>query len=922
VFSFLILKRLQHIFCFVLVVGVLSKAEVFGEEQQDYFAITDDEKIAVLSKAEEALKWIRALPDDTLKGMPHEILRTKITPIELIQAATLLHEQKKVETSIKLREILSLLIPSSYECFEIEERIGTEILDAFKNDAEIPQAKIGSGWEGVGLSSSDFIKKGAEKFLRDDLTAAEKIATLNSPKTPIEIMKAVELLTTTGRPALTRYYLKRFIDAKSTPKDCAEIVEQVGMARLMQISVERKFAPRGSVAVSFILQEAQKYWKDANIVAKATDNLTIKFDQQRQNDQRLSLDKFNPPIILPESLKTLNTIWNGEQIAATQLLTKLANVENADEADAIIAALLSIGGDIKESLAVSLNSNNPILLRNAIRGLEISISHEETFLLYPIAFSQKENIPDEIKNKAYNIILSKTGNANKKNIRNDIKQNAILTLYNRARDYYSRNRHLRANEDGNIRFWNWNDNKACAEYIQLRLPDAYRLFAHRYAKLAYEIADEGIADFDLVCRFYVAVLFEYIAYVNGIDNPLDLDSSGLIGVVSKLPLAQLDRIILDAIKEEHFEIARVAVMIWARIGNTQSFANFANNQPHPLIHAVSAADRRLRFAALETIMKLNPKTPYQGSSRVTDALVWFARADGQKTVVVVHPKLAEASRFAGYFVPLGYDNELASTCKKGLMLAAESPDVELVVVDSTFRDLAVSEFVSILRKDNRTHNIPVAIYRGEPQKKPKVFQDNTNIIELQLMQKTDQLQPNAPFVTSLSQTYPRPTNDTTTKMIEADLLRKTSTTVVPIEVRIEQAKKSLNWIKQTITTPPNTRKIYHYENADELVLRAINSANHTIEGLEIATEIKSATMQLAIFNTAANATLPITIRQKAAQLFEISIKKHGIMLRGKQILTLYDRYNASEFETEESQNLLSKIIDIIEEKATTQKPRK
>jgi hypothetical protein len=320
-------------------------------------------------------------------------------------------------------------------------------------------------------------------------------------------------------------------------------------------------------------------------------------------------------------------------------------------------------------------------------------------------------------------------------------------------------------------------------------------------------------------------------------------------------------------------------------------------------------------------MQLNPSVPYQGSSFVSDMLVWFARAEGQKTVVIVHPKFSEASRFAGYFIPIGYASELAVTCRKGFLLAAETPDVELVVVDSFVHDQSVSEFVRVLRKDNRTYNIPVAIYSGEPQRKPKIYQANQNAIELQLMQQTDRIQPNASFVTSLSQTYTRPDNDAATQLIEADLMRKTSTIIVPTEIRIDQAKKSLKWIKQTIIDAQIKQKIYHYENINELVLRAIHSTTHITEGLEIATEIKSATMQLAIFNTAADATLPITIRQQAANFFETSIKKHGILIRGKQILTLYDRYNSSEFETKDSQDLLSKIIDIIEEKAIKQNPK-
>ncbi|MDR2762998.1 MAG: hypothetical protein LBB88_10375 [Planctomycetaceae bacterium] len=928
---FLSFNRQNFLFCrivFFCLLIIVTKNSIADEtdkfDSEDLFAHTSAEKVVVLSKAEETLKWVTSLSNDEIATTPAEIFRTKISPIELMQAAAMLREQNKLNTSIKLREILSYLNPTSAECFDIEARLGDAVLDAFKNDAELPQVKSGGngGWNGVGLTSSDFIRKGAELFLQRDLTAAEKIATMNSQKSPLDLMKTIDLLASTGRPALARHYMKQFLDTKNTPEQCAEIIDNIGMKRLMQIAVNKKFMPRGEELANLILREAKKHWRDPNVIAKAADNLTIKFDKRNFGNERLSLDNFTPPVILPESLKTLQTIWKGENVSAAQLLTKLAVVGEQKQADEIIAALLSIGGDVKESLAVSLNSDNPILLKNAIRGLNAAISRDEIFLLFPIAFSKKKTTPDEIKNEAYNIILSKLNIRNKNNIRNDIQKKSVQVLYNRARDYYSRNRHLRADEDGNIRFWNWNEQKSCAEYIQLSLPDAYRLFAFRYATYAYKIADERGIDFDLVRRFYISALFEYVFFINGFDNPLDVDSNGLVGVVSSIPLVQLDRIMLDAISEEHFEVAIVAALIWGRVGNVKSFLSSAEGQPHPLIRAVSASDRRLRFTALETVMKLNPTSSYQGSSLVTDAIVWFSRADGEKKIVVVHPQLSEASRFAGFFVPLGYSAELASTCRKGFILATESPDVELVIVDAAHNFQEVSEFVRLLRKDNRTYNIPVAIFNEEPRRNPKIFQGNPNTMELKSMQQADRLSLFAPFSSSLSQSYSRPTSDATAQFIEADLLQKTGTIFVPSEIRVEQSRIALKWIKQTIIAAKDGRKIYHYENLENLVSRAVHSSQNAVEGLEIAAEIRSATMQSTIYNIAADATLPIEIRQKAAKLFETSIEKHGILLRGKQIQYLYDRYNASESEIKESQDLLSRIIDVVEDNASRKRNKK
>ncbi|MDR1923373.1 MAG: hypothetical protein LBQ66_03270, partial [Planctomycetaceae bacterium] len=887
------------------------------------FAFTDAEKIIVLEKCEAFLKWIRTMSPEILDGTPTHTLRSKISPIELIQGAAILQEQNKKNVSVKLREQLSLLYPTMEECFDIEDRIGAAVLESFRQDTEQPQAKVGGdgGWSGAGLNSADFIQKGAAKFLNEGLNAAEKIAIMNQPTTAIDLMNAIDLLTSTGRPSFTRYYLRKFLKADKTPADCAAIVDKFGTARLMQISLAKSFAPIGADAVNQIFIEAKKHWRNRDIIAKAADNLTIKLDPRYLGTEHLSLDKFHPPLILPDSLKNLQTLWQGEEISALQLLDKLGETEDEERVEAIVAALLSIGGDIKELLAVSLRTKNKVLLKNAIHGLKQTITRDELFLLYQIAFAKSADIPNELKTDTYNFITSQLGkNAIKS--KKEFHAIAVRTLYQRARDYYSRNRNLRAEPDGSIRFWNWDETTGKPAYIQLRIPDAYRLFANRYAALAYEIAEAGGRDlrtggidFEAVRRFYLVTLFEQILFANGLDSPLDLDGSGLLGAVSSVPLEQIEQVILDAIDDEHYEAARVAVLLFARKGNTASLTNYSGrHRQHPLITAVGSGDSRLRFAALEVVMGFSPAVHYQGSSRVVDALVWFSRGEGQRRVVVAHPKRAEASRLSGYFISLGYGVELALTGREAFMLAADSPDVELVVIDEICRSPAVFEFAQMMRRDCRTHNIPIAILGGVPQKTPRIVPNEPNITTLDFMQRVDRLRAAEPLRNSISQTYPRPTDDYGAEWIEADLLHKTSTTPVPQEIRLEQASKSLKWIKKILADAEAGRKIYQVENAQELVMRGIQSNQHLNDAISIAAEIKSSNIQAAIYDVVADGTLPFEARQNAADAFGESVKKHGILLRGKQVLHIYNRYNASESEPKESQELLNRIIDIIEEK--------
>ena len=77
--------------------------------------------------------------------------------------------------------------------------------------------------------------------------------------------------------------------------------------------------------------------------------------------------------------------------------------------------------------------------------------------------------------------------------------------------------------------------------------------------------------------------------------------------------------------------------------------------------------------------------------------------------------------------------------------------------------------------------------------------------------------------------------------------------------------------------------------------------------------VRSPVLQWAIYEKAANAIYPMWVRELAGAAFEESIERFGVLLRGPQIQRMYDRYNASEFEPTESQELLGRLIDAVVE---------
>lgn len=869
-----------------------------GNQQDDYvaspFAVTPEEKEQLLTKAENALRWFRSLGRTERAENPSEEFRKHISPMELMQAAAILKDLKQVDMSRMIREMLPYCQPSSSECFEIEERLGDEVLKSFQEEKEFLTGEN-------TIDATNRIKQGAETFLKEELNPAEKFALLDPPETPEQLMKTVDLLATSGRPVLVRYYLRRFLNTEMEPKDYADIVQKIGSQRLMQIAGNKHFDPQGAEAVAKIFEEAKKYWQAPDTVSEALDGLDLKSLAKSGQSGQLA----------PESLESLQALWRGGRVSIKQLLDKLAQTDDENEANDLLAALLSSGEDVKEALSESLRSENPRLLKNAANGLTTALSTQEMFLLYPLLYSKSSAVSDELRKKIGTCISQKLG-------RKPSATEAVATLYGRAVDYCNRNRSLKVDSDGYVRFWNWSEDEKKANYIRMTVPAAYRLFAYRYALQAWRISPEGSPEHDAVRRLYLMTLFDRTAHLNGLDEPLDPENGSLKDELDDLKISDLEQILDQAIEKEHYGAAKVAAtLIGKQIADEENPArkllNSKEGKPRSIVRAVACPDRRVRFAALESIMSVKPDSPYPGSSFVAEALDWFSRADGRRILIAAHPKYSEAAKSAGHFIGLGYQNDLVANGKEAMQKAASSPDVEMMLVDMKCTGPTVPILVQEMRKDSRTHHIPIAIQSDDP----KVLDAAPNLQTTQAlpsMERFDRLNPGNSLASSLSQIYPTVRSDDQAKWIEQDLLRKTGAEPIPPAIRLEQAKKSLQWLEEIVKASQEGKKVYHFENFDNIIQDALSSDFRLEQGLKLAAVVPSGAIQSAIYELIADSLYPMELREKAFECFKQSIDRFGVLIRGKQAQRLYDRYNASEHEPQETQELLGKTIDLIESK--------
>jgi CheY-like chemotaxis protein len=381
----------------------------------------------------------------------------------------------------------------------------------------------------------------------------------------------------------------------------------------------------------------------------------------------------------------------------------------------------------------------------------------------------------------------------------------------------------------------------------------------------------------------------------------------------------MEQLLQMCLEKERVSAADAVVYRLGQIGNADLLKS-TNGKPRTLVQAVVSKDRGVRFSALEAIMNINSAKPFAGSSLVAETLVWFSKSEGQSVMLSGHPQMATANQTASLFLGLGYQTDVATTCRELFERAAASPDVEVVFVDARTSQPPVGEFVQRMQQDARTAEIPIAILgetadrRGDGRRQTA---DGSKGATALLM----------------SAVYPRLASEESARWVRDDLLEKTRSTHHPLfgekglcnwesarawarfsTTRLERAKQALGWLRKIKETERETgQKIYHFDDFDSVVLDALHSERRVKEGLDLAAVVKSPVLQSAIYDLAAQAIYPMEIRDYAGDAFIKSVQTFGILLRGEQIQRLYDRYNRSESESKESQELLGRILDAVEQ---------
>ncbi|MDO5553111.1 MAG: hypothetical protein Q4G68_05070 [Planctomycetia bacterium] len=694
-----------------------------------------------------------------------------------------------------------------------------------------------------------------EEFYKT-ITAAESAVLTPQPTSGPDLFVAGAMIARVGRPHFAKFFLEKSMTAEGTPVDFANAVNKLGSERVFFLVNHPVLKELGSQAADHALEQANLYWQSDEFLSDALRRSEIGTQESRAAG--------------------LLDLRKGGVKAISYLLREMAG-SDASRRESLLASLRFLGAGAVDSLLLHIKSrdaNQVSAALDVLAGMSDVRIGEELLVKY-----YDGSCPEAIRNGALKQALERQWQTIPS------REEAFRIAQEKALAYYNRKAVLPVVLEGLCYLPVWNEETQAVEQISLGAGACYRRESARWSLAALDIAlGDSHLDRGLICPLAMTAVAEDL-YFQNLDKPLD--TSLYTQVFPEATVSQLLAALRYAMDTRHEKGGIYPVVLLGRMGDETLCVGDKGDSC--FVQATYSRDRRLRFAALSALARIKPSHSFSGSSRAQASLMACLNSRGAKKAIVASPKLDEALKAGNWLAELGYSIVPATTGADVIRLSQSDADIELVVMADAIRQPDPATVIQTLQNDYRTADIPVVFGAGDEAVVPASLGD----IETE---------PNA--VWSFLP-YDRASANWTLER----LFEKTDLAPVPAEVRLAQAKGAAFLLTSLRSECPG---VFEPEDLEVVVRQLIGSPLLVEQGLALAMTIPGSGIQNHLANLVGDVRLEQEQRRRFLTAFGEHLEKYGSMLRGPDIVRIYDRYNSSEKEDQQTQQILSDLLDALE----------
>ena len=725
--------------------------------------------------------------------------------------------------------------------------------DVFSGDID----PFGGAAEALPLDTSG--APTAKKAQPDDDGEADPVILAirkSNPKSAIELGRAIRNVVNLGRPAEAKKYITLLLDSSPDEGTLVELHRELGSAIFMRMSRDSRFAPEGSALGKAVLDASFTAAHDptrlAGLIAKLSDD----------------------DVAVRHS--ALVDLRAGGTDSVLALIGALADSSRANEHAVVRATLVNLKELSVGPLVGALETRDEDLLPQIIVVLSrLKASQVTPHLLRPYFASE----PDALVRRAAEYGLTKLLGE--------------LPLLAQAEQYLARETQAyldgkllgRLDYEDMITFWSWDTTKNSP--VERRFPGktASLMMAARLAGDLYAISPNNLNH----KRLYLTALLESSKRANGLDQQLPTGDATAHAISASLGVEAIADVLEYTLQQKQTAATIGALEVLAEIGDAKLLQS-VNGRPSPLASCLRHTDRRVRFAAVEAIMKMNPVEPFAGSSYLSEALGYFSSTVGSRRVLVAHPRTDQSQTLVGMLNEIGFEADTAQTGRQALRLSVQYPDYEFLLISDAVDHPAAGELIQQLRRDPRTAIAPIGLMARDER--------------FEQMERFTESDP-------LAETFPRPHDVAGVSLAARRLLTRGGDDIVGFDERMHHAATALDHLAR-LAEQSKDYNFYDLLRTERAVEQAVNTPQLTDQAARVLGLFGTPSAQRLLVSLASQNARSLSDRQAAASAFDTAISRRGLLLARNDIQIQYDRYNQSKILDGETQAVLGSLLDSIE----------
>lgn len=175
------------------------------------------------------------------------------------------------------------------------------------------------------------------------------------------------------------------------------------------------------------------------------------------------------------------------------------------------------------------------------------------------------------------------------------------------------------------------------------------------------------------------------------------------------PADLLEDVLAKALKEGNTNAALGAVRALAAHGDPKLLRTSERGVP-ALLQALRYHDRRVKFAAAETVLAINSKgEPFEGNSRVIEVLKYAVGGNGQAKILIGLSNTDDATRVADQLRTQKYDVQVVGSGKQLIDIAGHEANVALIITDANLPQPGFSHFLTEYKNQPNTAGLPLIL---------------------------------------------------------------------------------------------------------------------------------------------------------------------------------------------------------------------